>query len=159
MTMPDTQPLSDSSLVIAERWFQILTINKAALGLEDVWFGDQQMVPRTPTLCVEPGLKRRTLFAAQNRTENEIDTYFLIYHSPISEMQDARRETMRVAEAVEHFLHLNHLRLFAANGTTQLTVHGYCTDMDPGYSRKQNTTYNAVQMTWRNLTKTWLMQP
>lgn len=151
-----TQPLTDSTLVVANRFYDILDASKATLGIADVWFGDQTNVPRTPTLCVEPGVKQRELHSAQNMTLNNIDTFFLIYHSTLNTTQQvSRRDVVEFAEAIETFLHTNHLRLFSAGGE-QLTIHGFCTDMDPGFAYKEKTLYNAVRMTWTSMSKTRL---
>lgn len=155
--------LADSTLVVANRFFEVLDAAKAELGLAGVFFGDQDIVPVTPALCVEPGVKRRTLAGAQNASENDIETYFLVYHSSVTSdisQQDQRRLNVAVAEDVERFLLRNHLRLLAPDGA-QLTIHGYCTDLDPGYSYKAGgqgavTLYNAVQITWLSKTKTSL---
>lgn len=150
--------LTDSTLVVAERFYDILHSNKAALGLSSVWFGDQTIVPNTPSLCVEPGSKRRELQGVPDRTLNTIETVFLLYHSRVGpgNQQTARRDCIRFAEAIERYLNLNHMRLFDARGDL-ITVHGYCIDLDPGYSYKsQRTLYNSVQMTWRSTTKTGL---
>lgn len=167
MTQPE--PMPDSALIIAERFYQIALTHRFALGFYGgVFFGDQMMLPGTPALCVEPGTLKQDLKGAQNRTENNIDTYFLIYHAPISEKQNARRETIEVAEGLKSFLHRNYLRLYTApvaigspeqDLNRQLTVHGHCVETDPGYQYKQGTMYNAVQMTWRSISKTWLQQP
>jgi hypothetical protein len=152
-------PNTDSSLAIAERFYQILFANKAQLGLNFVAFGDQNLIPETPSLMVEPGTKKRELRSGSDHTLNDIDTYFIILHSPVGlvDVQQARRENMAIAEGVERYLHRNHLRLFDVDvPTTQLTIHGYCVEMDPGFQAKQNTLYNAVQLTWRSTTKTWL---
>jgi hypothetical protein len=158
VSMPDTQPLTDRTLIVAQRFHRIAKNYKATLGFESVWFGDQRMLPRTPSLCVEPGRVARELYATQNRTTNEIDTTFLIYHSPVSEKQTARAEAIGLAEYFVHYMELNHLRLYAASGA-QLTVHGHCMDLDPGFTYKQGTLYHAVQVNWRSITKTWLQQP
>jgi len=152
MTSP--YALSASTRVIARRWQAIIEANKATFGIVDVWFGDQTMLPHTPSLCVEPGIKRRRLEGVPDMTTMEIDTTFIIYHSPVdSDNQQARDDSILFAEDVEEYLHLNHLILFDAGGTNQLTVHSYCTDFDPGYSFKVKTLYNAVRMTWTNLVK------
>jgi hypothetical protein len=116
------------------------------------------MLRRTPSLCIEPGINRRDLIAAQHRTNNDIDTVFLIYHSPVTEQQAARREAIYVAEHLVHYLEMNHLRLLAANGN-QLTVHGHAMEIDPGFAYKQGTLYHAIQVTWRSVSRTWLQQP
>lgn len=167
MTQPE--PMPDSALAIAERFYQICLTNRFELGFYGgVYFGDQVMLPGTPALCIEPGTLKQDLVSASNRTQNDIDTYFLVYHAPISEKQNARREAIAVAENLKRFLHRNHLRLYTAPATIggleqdlnrQLTVHGHCVETDPGYQFKQGTLYNAVQMTWRSLSKTWLQQP
>lgn len=150
--------LSASTRVIARRWFQILTDVKELLFIKDVWFGDQTVLPRTPAICVEPGVKRRSLAGVPDMTHMEIDTVFFIYHSEVSkDQQQARDDCIKFAEDVEEYLHVNHLRLLAADGT-QLTIHGFCTDFDPGYSYRPRTLYNAVQMTWTNTTKVSLQR-
>lgn len=158
MTMPDTQPLTDRSLVVAKRFQRITFNNKAKLGLADVWFGDQRMLRRTPSLCVEPGFARRELKEAQNRTHNDIDTVFLLYHSPVSEMQASRAEAIRAGELLVNYLERNHLRLFDAAGN-QLTIHGHGVEIDPGFAFKQNTLYHAVQITWRSISRTLVSYP
>lgn len=157
MTSPLQEPLTDRSLVVAKRFKRIAFNNKATLGFADVWFGDQKMLRRTPSLCVEPGINRRELIAAQNRTHNDIDTIFLIYHSPVSEMIKARQDAINLAENFVHYLELNHLRLYGAGGN-QLTVHGHGMEIDPGFAYKQGTLYHAIQVTWRSISRTWLQQ-
>lgn len=147
-----TSTLTDSTLVLANRFFDILDQNKAIVGLEDVWFGDQQLIPKTPTLCVEPGIKRRDLQGVPDMTRMTIDTNFLIYHSPVRETQTARRECIDVAEQVERFLNENYLRLESAEGN-QLIIHGFVTLFDPGYAYKLGTLHSSVLMTWTSQVK------
>lgn len=147
--------LTDRTLVVAERFYDVLNANKVSLGIADVWFGDQELVPRTPSLCVEPGLKRREMRGVPDMTLLEIDTYFLIYHSKLSTTggeQQQRRNCIGFAEAIETYLNQNHLRLHAANGD-QLTLYGYCVEVDPGYAYKSDSRFHAVQMTWRSTSK------
>lgn len=153
--------LSNSTLVIAKRYQEILTAAKVTLGLQDVWFGDQSIVPRTPAVCIEPGLKRRNFDGVPDMTMMNIDTIILLYHSQVivnGGQQQARSDAITFAEDIEEFLHVNHPRLFNATATQQLTIQGFCTDFDPGYSYKSRSLYHAVQMTWTNLTKVSLQR-
>jgi hypothetical protein len=151
--------LSDSTLEIADRFLEILTAQKVALGIQDVWFGDQLMIPRTPALCVEPGVERRSLNGVPDMTQMLIDTTIFLYHSVVgSEQQQARRNCIQFAKDVQHYLHVNHTRLYNAAATQQLTIHGWCTDFDPQYRYRQGTLHNAVQMTWTSLTKVSLQR-
>lgn len=157
--MSEPYALSDSTLEIAERWFEILDEIKEAFHIKDVWFGDQELLPRTPCIAVEPGTERRELAGIPDMTQMRIDTTFFVYHSVVGmEQQQARRDSIKFAENIKHYLHVNHIRLFSKDATRQLTIHGFCTDFDPGYSYKQRTLYNAVQMTWTSLTKTSLQR-
>jgi hypothetical protein len=154
-----TQILTDSGLVIAQRLQVLLDAAKVTLGIADVWFGDQTLLPHTPALCIEPGRKQRLLKGIPDLTQNSIDTSLLLYHSAISETQANRVQAIQTAEAVERFLHINHFNLQNAAGD-QIVVYGFITDMDPGYAYKNTgTLYSAVQMTWSALTKTSVRNP
>lgn len=151
--------LSDSTLEVANRFVEILEAAKAELGITDVWFGDQILVPRTPALCVEPGQLRRQLEGVPDMARNTIETGFYLYHSKVDKtQQQARRDSVMFAERVVNYLHVNHLRLFSKDGLQQLTIHGYCTELDPGYTYRQGTLYNAVQMIWQSTSKTSLQR-
>lgn len=157
MTSP--YALSDSTLEIAERFAQILDEVKETFFIKDVWFGDQAMIPHTPAICVEPGVERRLLEGIPDMTRMEIDTTFLVYHSIVGrEQQQAKKDSIAFAKNIQHYLHANHLILMSKDGTRQLTIHSFCTDFDPGYSYKPRTLYNAVQMTWTNITKVSLQR-
>lgn len=157
------QILTDSVLTTSRRIYDLLVTNAAALGLDaggsvNVWYGDQDSVPRTPSICVEPGTKRRVLAGVPDMTLIDIDVHLLLYHSPISEQQDARQDCIAFAEGVERFLHINHLNLANSNGD-QIIIHGFVTEMDPGYVYKSGTLHHAVQMVWTGTTKTSLRNP
>lgn len=154
---------TDSILVITDRIFDILDANKASLTyggktVQDVWFDDQDLLPKTPAICVVPNVKRRPISGASNFTENRIDTIILVYHvsvTPDMSRQDTKRTTIGLAEVIEAYLHNNQLQLLTTGGD-RLTIHSWVTEMDPGYAYKNGTLYNAVQMNWSSLTKTRL---
>lgn len=152
--------LSDSTLDVANRFFTILDEVKAELGIQDVWFGDQILVPRVPAVCVEPGTERRQIQGVPDMTLMLIETGFYIYHSKVDRTQQlARRECNAFAQRIKNYLHVNHLRLYSDDtNTQQLTIHGFCTLLDPGYTYRQGTLYNAVQMVWTSTTKTSLQR-
>lgn len=152
--------MTASVLTISKRIYDLLVLDKVTLGLQDVWYGDQQLLPGTPALCVEPGMKRRPLDGVPDLTRNAIDTSILIYHSQLLDataggQQKVRQDTIAVAEAVETWLHQNHLQLLDASGD-RITIHSWVTEFDPGYAYKNGTLYHAVMMTWSSITKTRL---
>lgn len=150
--------LSDSTLEVADRFFEILDLAKAELGIADVWFGDQS-VPRVPAICIQPGSETRQLAGIPDMTQMMIDTGILLYHSRVDRSQQiAYRECISFAQRIKNYLHVNHLRLYSKDGARQLTIHGFCTNFDPGYVYQDRTRYNAVQMVWSSLTKTSLQR-
>jgi hypothetical protein len=158
------QNLTDSVLTASVRIYDLLTANAAALGLvgptkTNVWYGDQTLLPETPAVCIEPGTKSRELRGVPDMTENTLDVHILLYHSVVgTEQQVARRATIQFAEAIERYLHVNHLNMLNSIGE-QIIVHGFVRSSDPGFQYKTSTMYNAVHMIWTGLTKTSLRNP
>ena len=118
-----------------------------SLGFEAVYYGDQDLIPHTPTMCVDTGITGRELAGAPFRTINHIQIFLLIYHSPMSNSQKSRLECDQFTEAVVAKMHED-LNL---NG---LVIHGYCTSLEPGYATRGGALLRASRITWEGLTKT-----
>ena len=153
-----SQVLSDSVLTLSQRLYDIATANKATWGVQDVWYGDQVNLPRTPALCIEPGRKTRQFAGAPDMTDNNFDVFFLLYHGAVRETQTTRKEAITCAEAIEKYFQVNHFNLANASGD-QIALFGYFREVDPGYVYKNGTLYSAVRMTWNGYTKTSLRNP
>lgn len=157
--------MTDDVGVISDRIFDILRDGPtmAGLGLSSVWYGDQTLVPDTPSLCVEPGVVRSPLAGVPAQVENTLDVILLLYHSRLSPLtagtdggqQAERRAAIQFAYNIRNYLHQNHLQLFNVSGD-RITVHSWVTELDPGYAYRNNSMYNAVRMTWQSITKTRL---
>ena len=70
----------------------------------NVYYGDQDRIPATPSICIDPGDKTRSLAGAPNMTLNEFEIYVIIYHNKIQEMQLTRKEADQLAYEVEFML-------------------------------------------------------
>jgi hypothetical protein len=157
--------MTDDVGVISDRVFDILRDGPTmlSLGLSSVWYGDQTIVPDTPSLCVEPGLVRSPLAGVPAMVENHIDVILLLYHSKIGPLvagtdggqQAERRSAVQFAYNIRNFLHQNHLQLLNTGGD-RITIHSWVTELDPGYAYRNNSMYHAVRMTWQSITKTRL---
>lgn len=157
--------MTDSILTVSDRLYTVLDAAKASLSyvgaartvtLQDVWFGDDETLPRTPCLVVEPGIKRTPLAGVPSQVENTLDVELLVYHATLDVARSvARREVVGLAEVISTWLHNNHLNLQDSNGD-RIVIHGWVTNTEPGYAYKGGTLYNAVQMTWTGITKTRL---
>lgn len=161
-----SQNFTDSLLTTSQRIYNLLKANAATLGLVgpdgtiNVWFGDQNLLPQTPAVCVEPGTKTRDLKGIPDMTDNNMDVHVFLYHSAVAkEQQQARQDTIQFAEAIERFFHQNQLNMVNSAGD-QIIVHGYFRSLDAGYQYKNGSTlHNAVHMIWTGYTKTSLRNP
>jgi hypothetical protein len=153
MTGPYT-PLTSSLVTITNALITQIeggtyTIVPADLAAMDVFYGDQDRIPRTPAVCVEPGEKNRELDGAPNMTRNTMDIFVLIYHNKMQEQQLTRLETDKLAEEIERRIHQN-LQLGG------IIIHGFCVSNESGYTYKKDTLYRTARLTFRATSKTSL---
>lgn len=134
--------LTDRTDVITEAVFDKLVVNKSALGLQDVWYGDQDRMPRTPACAVEPGPKARQHNGTPRRFLVEIDVYVMLYVEKIQDTQENEREMVRLAEETEEVLHSD-ARLGG------LVVHSFVLTSEPGYVTRGGTLLRATRLTFR----------
>jgi hypothetical protein len=133
-------PLTESNVVINQYLTGLLETNKVALTLSDVYYGDQQKIPRTPTACVEPGEKRRELNGMPRRTEVIFENYILIYYNKVGTFEENRVADDLLAEAIETLVHTD-----AEMGG--LTIDSMVTRIESGFQLKSNTLFRAARLT------------
>ena len=145
--------LTDSSEVIATYVFNKLNdpTNKSNLGIADVWYNDQTLLPHTPAVCVAPGNKRRQFSGATFRTQNTIETYVWVYYGKIQDIQANTHAAVSLAESIELLVH-GDLKL----GGNVIAV--LCTQFEPGIAMKNGDLMVAVRMTFESMSKTTLPQ-
>jgi hypothetical protein len=129
--------------------FDSLVENKEALGLADVFYDDQNQIPRTPTACVVPDEKSRELAGVPRLSQNTFGLYVLLYTSKIGDVQDNARDALAFAEQVEFFLHSDP----TLGG---LVVHSFCTRTEPGYRTRDKTTFRACRIKFEGINKSVL---
>lgn len=132
-------PLTDRLDDVAQAVFNILTTNKTTLGLADVWWGDQALLPRTPAACVEPLRKTRELNGAPRRTEVMLFVQVLLFVGRIQDVQVNRKEVDAMSESVEAALHAD-----ATLGG--IVIHSLVDSIDSGYATRSNTLYRASRV-------------
>jgi|tagenome__1003787_1003787.scaffolds.fasta_scaffold20867481_2 hypothetical protein len=146
-------PLTDSSEIIANYIYLKLRdpTNMSNLGVASVWYGDQDILPTTPALCVSPGTKERQFSGATFRTENMLETYVLVYCAKITDIQQNLHQAIALADAIETLVHSD-LKL---GGNTIATL---CRRSEPGVINKQGVWVMGARLTFESLTKTTLPQ-
>lgn len=137
----------------------LVTANKVALGLQDIWYGDMDLIPHTPSLCVETGPTSRQLVGAPARVDNNFTVYLMIYHGKIQDVQLNRSDCDQMAVAVQNLLHTD-LRLdnptydgSVATGNG-LVVFGMVTGIEPGYTVRSKSLMRTSRVTWEGTSKT-----
>lgn len=85
---------------------QLLNANATDLGVADVWFTDQNKIPRTPAVCVEPNTKRRDYrgSAISPLLDVSFENYILVYASRITDVQQNAVDAVVLAELIEDLI-------------------------------------------------------
>lgn len=133
-------PLTNNLKPVAEFLETLLETNKVALGLADVWYGDQNRIPRTPAACIDPGEKRRTLNGAPRRTQVDMIVYILVYHNPVTSVETIAKTTDGLTESIEEKIHLD-----ATMGG--LLIDSMVSTVEYGYQTRNNTLYRVSRLT------------
>lgn len=69
--------MSDSLYDMGKYLQQLIEGAKGGLNISDVYYGDQEKIPRVPTACVDTGSKQRELNGAPRRTMVDMESYVL----------------------------------------------------------------------------------
>lgn len=97
---------TDSNYVFTKKIQAIVEAVKEDLGIVDIFYGDQQQIPRTPTVCVEANEKSRVLAGAPRRVLNELSCFVIIYFSVVNDSVQSNSEGAdQLAETVEAEIH------------------------------------------------------
>lgn len=125
---------------------QIELLETGDLGLQDVYYGDQQKIPRTPCATVEAGTQNNLLAGAPFRVEHDITTYIVLYIAKVTSNQVSKREADLLSAAVTKRLHED-------KTMGGLVVYGLVTRIEPGFAQRGEL-MQAVRITWTGLSKT-----
>jgi hypothetical protein len=137
---------TDKVSVVAQAVRAILVEASVRLGLQDVYYGDQEKIARSPSVAVETGNKNRDLTGAPRRTTITLQVFLILYHSKVQDNQVTRLECDLMAETIEDELHkAEHVTLGG------LVSHSMVTNVEYGYARRANTLWTATRMTYETL--------
>lgn len=145
--MANTHRLS----VVSEALKSKFDSNRAMFGLEDVWYGDQMLVPRTPAISIEPGNKSRELQPLGLNSINTLIVYVLVYLGKVQEVQKNRLEVDKLSEDIEDFLHQD-------KQLGGLVIHGFVAAIDPGLAPRptRDNLLRVDRITWQATSKTMI---
>jgi hypothetical protein len=149
MTSPVLDSVYGQLYRLCDYWKAKFDADKETLGLADVFYGDQNQIPRTPALCLEPDGKRRELAGVPRRVENTLGLYVLLYISKVADTESNARDALVLAETIETYMHQD-------RDSGGYLVHGYCTDVEPGYRTRGDTRFRACRLKFEGINKTVL---
>jgi hypothetical protein len=125
---------------VTQHIVDLLTAQKDALGLIDVFYGDQDKVPKFPSVGVESMPKRRTqLDTRKFRVDLSCGVY--LYHGMLQATYKTKKEADTLSELIENALHTD----FTFGG---LVVFGYVTRVEPGIALKSEIMVKTTRLTW-----------
>ena len=113
---------------------------KSELGFKGVFYRDQNKVPFTPAVCVEPSTKRRDLQGVPRATRVTMEVVLLIYLYRIGSLEDVGADVDTLAEDLEAFLHLDP----QMGGQV---IHNYVSTVEYGYAQRDTSLFRTVRMT------------
>ena len=128
----------------ASKYIQNLLAGDAsvrAFGVQDVFYGDQVKLQRTPAIAVHPGTMARRLYEASLRTENTFPIFILCYYGKIQDIQTNELASDQLAETVVDVLHAN----FQLGG---LIVNGHASLIDPGVAVRSGAMLRTTRITF-----------
>jgi len=139
--------LNDSLSDISSALYDYLLDGKIQLGLEDVWYDISGLVPRTPSILVEPQSKTRELTQTGFQTTNTFDISVIIIHARMASESVTNAESLKLAEDVESYLHEN-------RSLDDKLIHSYVVSLEQGSITQQSVLLRATRLMWRGISKT-----
>jgi hypothetical protein len=145
---------------VAKRIFDLLVADKVGantLGLVngDVFYGDQDKLPRTPAVCVQASDTTSPLDGVPRMVRRQHETIITVFHAGYDDNQTTELESQQFADAVADFLDGN-MELRDAAGNDPLVIHGWVVSNAPGYMRVGDNKFRATRLTWQGVSKTQL---
>jgi hypothetical protein len=128
---------------VCDRTVLLFREQAEGLGIEEsaIFYGDQERIPISPAVCVEPGEKKVELYGAGRMTEVNFVVYILTYHSELRDLESNRRDADRLAETITDLLN-------ADAGFFGLAIHCFVSNVSSGYATKTNNTLRASRITF-----------
>jgi hypothetical protein len=98
-------PPSDRLDVITLAVFDAVVAKKTDLSLQDVWFGEQNKIPRCPAVCVIGDTKTREARGAPRLVTNTFRVRCDLYVVKVGDVQDLHADALSLADDLEEVLH------------------------------------------------------
>jgi hypothetical protein len=148
-------PFTVKPSVLAQYFIDFFDTRRNTYGLKDVFYGDQEYIPESPTVCVEPVVLTRELVGVPHRMDNDFGVGVLCYAADPMGNQAAQRDADSLAESIAHDIDIDGLP--DSSGGTRfggLVVHGFVSEYRYGYVVKRNKLMRANRLIVSAMNKT-----
>lgn len=119
---------------------------KGPLELEDVYYGDQQKIPRYVSLCVQPDTHDFELAGAPRRVLSVPTIMVMVYHGQLQSVQanllECDQHAYRIAEAIN-----------TDDDLGGMIIHGYVTKVESGSVQRGSSPVRATRLTYQATAK------
>ena len=134
--------MTDSYHTVAKKLQDIVVTEATSLGVnaDDVYYGDQNNIPRCPSVCIDPGEKRRESNGAPRRVMTTMTNYIIVYHNQVASMQEVREDSDKLGEKVEALIHAD-----ATLGG--IVIDSMVTGIESGYLQRDRSLFRASRLT------------
>lgn len=151
---------TDKDEILAQAIQALIEANKVTLGLDDVFYGNHNMIPRASAAIVAPLGKTRELAgvsAPGGRTNNTLMVSIDVHRSKVVDEETGRLAVDSTASAIEALLHTDP----TIGG---LIIHGFVQNVQRGETQffsnvGSGSLFRSVQMVFSGTTKTYLSPP
>ncbi|HEY9660603.1 MAG TPA: hypothetical protein V6C65_19275 [Allocoleopsis sp.] len=147
---------TNDDTVVADFLFNLINTNKVTLGLNEVYYGNQTMIPVANAAVITPGGKSRVLSGVQGpggQTTNTLNVIIAVHRSKVGVEDTERHAVDNIATAVERLVHQD----VTCGG---IIIHGMIDDVSRGESPLANgSMFRSVVMSFSGETKLSLIPP
>lgn len=145
--MGSPYPFTDSTEVVANYILTMMQGVQVANGIRDVFYGDEQKLPHTPTVCVVPGPESEVYQGAGGRPVMiTFLTYVMVYFAKLADKQQNVHASLTLATTLKHVIHAD----VTLGGNV---IDCLVTNVDPGMALKSGTLMDASRLTLRSRSK------
>ena len=121
--------------------------NSMFFDSSNVWYGDEQLIPRTPSASVDPSPGISSELVETGMTVvNNFDIAIIVYHAKLGSQQTSRRDCDILAMGVRDLLHED-------KKLGGLVFNSYVKSVEPGFSQRGQSVMMATQLTWNGRSK------
>lgn len=133
-------------------------------GVYDIYYGDQQNIPRSPAITIEPAPMRRALktssapYPGMTNTFNAIIMCYLYNLGGDTEVLDKDKDLL--LDQIQDVLHADFM-LSGSPGTPTpgLIIFGFCESIDPGYTQRGGQLMRCGRISWTGMNRSLLLNP